>query len=68
MIYRHYKGGLYKVINENVIHTETSEQMVYYQCLTTGAFYVRPHEMFFGLVVVPYSGKTVRRFVVTLVE
>lgn len=66
MIYRHYKGGLYKVINENVIHTETSEQMVYYQCLTTGASYARPHEMFFGLV--EYSGKTMRRFVIALVE
>ena len=35
--HRHYKGGLYRLMYENVINTETSELMVIYQ-------HVWPHE------------------------
>lgn len=42
-IYRHYKGGLYDVL-DIVIHTETSEEMVLYEDVK-GKRYVRPLSM-----------------------
>ncbi|ATO28919.1 hypothetical protein RA13_13665 [Bacillus atrophaeus] len=48
--FKHYKGGLYKVIGE-VIHTETEEKLVTYED-TDGTLWARPKDMFFGKVVV----------------
>lgn len=42
-IYRHYKGGLYDVL-DIVIHTETSEEMVLYEDVKRKR-YVRPLSM-----------------------
>ncbi|AWD89935.1 DUF1653 domain-containing protein [Bacillus sp. EKM601B] len=56
--FRHYKGGLYKVIGE-VIHTETEEKLVTYED-QYGVLWARPKEMFFGKVVV--EGKEIKRF------
>lgn len=42
-IYRHYKGGLYDVL-DIVIHTETNEEMVVYEDVK-GKRYVRPLSM-----------------------
>ncbi|MGG1363536.1 DUF1653 domain-containing protein [Bacillus velezensis] len=56
--FRHYKGGLYKVIGE-VIHTETEEKLVTYED-QDGVLWARPKEMFFGKVVV--DGKEIKRF------
>lgn len=52
-IYRHYKGPLYRVLNV-VRHSETLEELVYYECLydnPNGQFWVRPRAMFEGMVV-----------------
>jgi hypothetical protein len=40
-IYRHYKGGLYQVLNLSK-HTETDEILVNYKSLHFGSFYSRP--------------------------
>ena len=39
--YRHYKGGLYKVITM-ATHTETNEPLVIYQSLLFGSILARP--------------------------
>ncbi|OIR59822.1 hypothetical protein BLL41_18435 [Bacillus sp. FMQ74] len=56
--FRHYKGGLYKVIGE-VIHTETEEKLVTNEDMD-GIQWARPKDMFFGKIVV--DGKEVNRF------
>jgi hypothetical protein len=40
-VYKHYKGGLYKVLSM-ATHSETNEPMVVYQSLLFGSIYVRP--------------------------
>jgi hypothetical protein len=58
--YRHYKGGAYEVIGV-ARHSETLEPLVVYRPLdNAGGWWVRPHAMFFGDVVV--DGVTQRRF------
>lgn len=48
-VYRHFKGGMYKV--EAVgMHTETGERMVIYRSLEDKKVYVRPLEMFISRV------------------
>lgn len=42
MIYRHYKGGLYRVLNAHVRHTETYEELVVYQHIQSSLIYARP--------------------------
>ena len=50
--YRHYKGGEYEVIGV-ARHSETNEPMVVYRPLyNASGWWVRPHAMFFGSVVV----------------
>lgn len=49
-IYEHYKGKRYKV-HGVVRHSETLEELVYYECLyknDSGQMWVRPMEMFLG--------------------
>ena len=41
--YRHYKGGLYKVLFLSK-HTETAEILVNYQSVIFGSYYSRPLE------------------------
>ena len=48
--YQHYKGGLYKLLHEQVIHSETGEIFVCYKNLETGVIYIRPEQMFFESV------------------
>jgi len=61
MLYRHYKGALYRTILDSVIHTETNDVMVVYMSVDTGIVYVRPSEMFHELVTTE-SGAIVPRF------
>ncbi|MCV2358043.1 DUF1653 domain-containing protein [Paucibacter sp. TC2R-5] len=58
--YRHYKGGHYEVIGA-ARHSETLEPLVVYRPLynATG-LWVRPHEMFFGTLLI--DGQMVQRF------
>ena len=50
--WRHYKGGLYRVIGD-VRHSETLEQMTLYQALYgEGGLWVRPGAMFRSDVVI----------------
>jgi hypothetical protein len=49
--YRHYKGKLYRV-HGVCRHSETLEEMVYYECLyecELGQMWVRPKSLFLGL-------------------
>lgn len=57
--YRHYKGGLYQALGV-VNHSETLEEMVYYQRLDDGSLWVRPLTMFLEQVAV--DGVTKPRF------
>lgn len=53
--YKHYKGEIYFVLYENVIHTETREKLIVY---TDGnGIYARPYEMFHG-----FTSDGVKRF------
>lgn len=61
-IYRHYKGPEYRVLGL-VRHSETLEELVYYECLydnPNGRFWVRPRTMFEGTLRV--DGQEVKRF------
>ena len=45
-LYRHYKGGLYRVIG-TARHSETDEMLVVYRCLyDNDSLWVRPLRMF----------------------
>ncbi len=47
-VYQHYKGPRYRVLNL-VRHSETLEELVYYECLydnENGQYWVRPRVMF----------------------
>ena len=47
-LYEHYKGMPYRV-HGIVVHSETLEELVYYECLyenEQGKFWVRPRKMF----------------------
>jgi len=60
-IYRHYKGGMYEVI-DTVRHSETLEPMTLYRALYgDGGLWVRPAGMFDEDVEI--EGVTHRRFV-----
>jgi hypothetical protein len=58
-VYRHYKGGRYEVVTL-AVQSETHEPMVVYRSLDTAQVWVRPSDMFFGVVTV--DGNEVRRF------
>lgn len=63
-LYRHYKGGLYRITGD-AVHSETGEELVLYQAVDGGQTWARPTwarpaAMFFGAVEV--DGQTVRRF------
>lgn len=47
--YKHYKGNLYKVVSF-AKHSETMENMVVYQSITTGEIWVRPEGMWNEIV------------------
>ena len=44
--YRHFKGGLYMILEE-CKHSETQEEMVVYKNLKDNQIWVRPKYMFF---------------------
>ena len=48
-LYRHYKGGLYKVLFLST-HTETKEVLVNYQSIHFGSYHSRPLESWNGNV------------------
>ena len=61
-IYKHYKGGLYRVICI-AKHSETLEDLVIYEALydnPDSKLWARPMNVFIGKVVV--DGKEVERF------
>lgn len=58
--FRHFKGGLYKLVG-TVYHSETLEEMVAYQALYGEmTIWVRPKDMFFSTVC--HDGNTIERF------
>jgi hypothetical protein len=48
-IYRHFKGGFYKILCE-ATHSETGESLVVYQAFSSSAIYARPTDMFLSEV------------------
>ena len=61
-LYRHYKGGIYRLMVD-ATHSETQEEMIVYKHVWPHEprFWVRPADMFFDYVTLP-DGQTVRRF------
>lgn len=49
-IYQHYKGGVYRLVQRDVRHSETSEIGVLYEHLWPHdhGFWFRPQDLFFG--------------------
>lgn len=49
-IVRHYKGGIYRVIARDAVHSETLERGVVYEHLWPNphGFWFRPKELFWG--------------------
>lgn len=58
-IYRHYKGGLYRVLAV-AHHSETNEALTIYVSEETGQIWARPADAFFGEVEV--DGQRRQRF------
>ena len=48
-LYRHFKGGIYR-LTDIATHTETGEQLVIYMNMDTRKVYARPYEMFVSKV------------------
>ena len=48
-LYRHYKGGVYRVIR-TALHSETLETLVVYQAVACGTLWVRPLALFLSQV------------------
>jgi hypothetical protein len=61
MLYRHYKGNLYRVLIDSAFHSETQEEMVVYMSVNDGKVWIRPAKMFHELVDLP-EGRVVQRF------
>lgn len=58
---KHYKGQVYDVLLEGVVHSETGEELSVYRNPKNGKTYARPTSMFFDLVEkVDRSGKAPR--------
>jgi hypothetical protein len=65
-IYTHYKGKQYRVLG-TCKHSETLEDLVYYECLyenAAGRYWVRPVGLFTGTLTV--NGKEQPRFALTV--
>lgn len=60
-LYRHYKGGVYKLLLDSVTCEATGQRLVVYSDAQTGATYARPFVEFFGAI--DLDGKLVSRFV-----
>lgn len=58
-LYRHFKGGLYRVIGTG-LHSETQEQLVVYKSTLDGWIWLRPVSMWSDIV--EYEGASVQRF------
>lgn len=56
--YKHYKGDLYQVLQDNVLHTETNEMLTIYRRVKDNAVFARPSAMFHG-----YLENGTKRFV-----
>lgn len=59
MLFKHYKGALYRVLGE-CRHSETQELMTVYMSIKDGLLWTRPSEMFHELV--DLGDDTVPRF------
>lgn len=66
-VYRHYKGGLYRVHAIGYIH-ETLEPVVVYESLQdagdfpSGTFFTRPYFQFTETIMLKDTGEEVERF------
>lgn len=56
-IYRHYKGGQYKVLFI-ANHSETDEDLIVYQSLHYGSYHARPIGMWFDEIISKEDSKT----------
>lgn len=59
--YKHYKGGVYKVIGTST-HTETEEKLVLYIDANSGKLWSRPESMWEDEVYVDWLLRSFKRF------
>jgi hypothetical protein len=59
MKYRHYKGGIYEIVCEALLESDTDVIMMIYKS-EEGLIWARPREVFFETV--QHEGQTVPRF------
>lgn len=59
MKYRHYKGGIYEIVCEAKLESDSSVIMIVYKS-EEGSIWTRPKDVFFELV--ECEGNTVQRF------
>lgn len=66
-IYRHYKGGLYRIISTDCRYEKTGETFVIYESLKDKQRWARPLDEFIGEVLHP-EGVKVMRYVPQVVD
>lgn len=58
--FQHFKGGIYRLLNEDAKYSETLEPLVVYQDVSLLKIWVRPRSMFFDKIT--RDGNTFNRF------
>ncbi len=59
-LYRHYKGGIYRMVCDDATSTDTERPVVVYQSLSSGKMFTRDKVVFNEKVKLPSGGEVPR--------